>query len=80
MNQDPPTIDHNPNEKRPPRWFWWAVFGAVAFLWLLQLRHETDWALVMLSLGTGALLAGWAIDIAGIETPASWRTKPRRKG
>lgn len=73
-------IDHNPNEKRPPRWFWWAVFAALALLWIVVILTEAvEWSQVALGLGTGALVAGWAMELTGGEVPSSWRSKtPRR--
>ena len=74
----PPLIDHIPNEKRPPWWLWWAVFGMLACLWLLQIDREVDWATVMLGIGTGVLVTAWSMEITGGEVPASWRSKSRR--
>lgn len=72
-------IDHNPNERRPPKWFWWAIFAVIAGLWLLQARHGFEWDQVMLGLGTGALLVGWVAETYGLDTPESWRRKPPRQ-
>lgn len=72
-------IEHNPNEKRPPKWFWKAAFAFLAVFWLLFLLDGIEWPQVMLGVGTGALIAGWAMEKTGGETPASWRRKPPRR-
>lgn len=72
-------IEHNPNEKRPPKWIWKAGFAFIAALWVIQ--WATDgfmWDQVLLGVGTGALIAGWAMEKTGGETPASWRSKSPR--
>lgn len=80
MNDNPPTIDHNPNEKRPPWWFWWVVFGVFAVLWIGQIAtQEMHWSQVFLALGTGGVIAAWAMELTGGEVPTSWRSKPPRQ-
>lgn len=77
---EPNTIDHNPNEKRQPWWLWWVAWAFVALLWLGQWYTDGfEWDNIMLGIGTGVLLASWAIDIGGVETPASWRRKTMRR-
>lgn len=73
---EPPTIEHNPHEKRQPWWLWWAAFVPVAILWLLQMRHGFEWGQIMLGLGTGAMIAAWAFDLTGGKVPSSWRRQP----
>ncbi len=74
MNQ----IDHIPNEKRPPKWLWKAAFAFIAAFWGLFWFDGYDWPQIMLGVGTGALIAGWAMEQTGGEVPASWRSKPPR--
>lgn len=76
---DGPIIEHNPDEKPQPWWLWWVVWAFVAALWLFQTRHGYDWNNVLLGFITGGMLVAWSIDIAGVETPSSWRRKPRRR-
>jgi hypothetical protein len=79
MNERP-VIDHNPNERRQPKWLWpiWCV--ALAVFWLLQIRHGFDWGQIVLGFGTGLTLGLWAMEVTGGEIPASWRSKtPRRR-
>lgn len=72
-------IEHNPNEKRPPKWFWKAAFAVIAIFWLLHWGEEMNWPQIMLGLGTGIILMGWVMEITGGEIPKSWRSKtPRR--
>lgn len=81
MNEPPRDyIEHIPNEKRPPWWFWWAAFAVVGVFWLLQIRHGFDWDQILLGLITGAVIVAWSMEMTGGETPASWRRKPRRQG
>lgn len=81
LNQPPRDyIEHNPNEKRQPWWLWWVAWAFVGALWAGTLfSFDMVWHQVMLGIGTGALLTAWAIDIAGVDTPASWRRKSVRK-
>lgn len=83
MNQidhDPKTIEHIPNEKRPPKWIWKAGWALVALLWAAQWYTDGfDWDQLMLGLGTGVLLVSWVADTVGLDVPASWRSKPPRQ-
>lgn len=82
MTPEPPRdyIEHIPNEKRQPWWLWWVAWAFVGVLWLAQaVTDGFEWDNIMLGVGTGALLAAWAIDIGGVEIPASWRRKTVRK-
>jgi hypothetical protein len=73
-------IEHNPNEKRPTNAIWWALWPAIALLWLATWYFwGFDWHQLALGVGTGATLAGWAIDITGNKTPESWRGNPTRR-
>ena len=70
-------IDHNPNERRPPRWFWWSIFAVIGVLWIgLFIKGGIEWSQIMLGIGTGGILAGWAMEMTGGVTPSSWRRKP----
>jgi hypothetical protein len=77
--KEPPTIEHNPHEKREPWWLWWAVFGVIGVFWLLQIRHGFEWGQIALGLMTGLFIGVWAMDMTGGEVPASWRRKPPRQ-
>lgn len=66
MNK-PPIIDHDPNE-RPGRRYslgkWWlAVWAMIALGWALQFRDGFDWDQLFLGIGTGCILAVWAVDM-----------------
>ena len=56
IDRDPKTIEHIPNEKRPPKWIWKAGFALVATLWAFQAFNGFDWPQIMLGIGTGVLL------------------------
>lgn len=79
VDHDPKTIEHIPNEKRPPKWIWKAGFSAVAILWILQARRGFDWDQIMLAFGTGVLFVSWVADRFGLDVPDSWRRKPPRR-
>jgi hypothetical protein len=74
----PPVIEHDPNEpKKPYRPVsWLLIWPLVAFGWwgLLSTR-SVDLITVIGAMGTGALLATWAIEITGNKVPDSWRSK-----
>lgn len=76
--QTPETIEHNINEKRPPKWIWKVGFAAIGILWILQARRGFDWEQIMLAFGTGVLFVSWVADRFGLDVPASWRSKPPR--
>lgn len=79
MNE-PPTIEHNPHERRQPWWLWWVAFAVFGLLWVGTLLTETIiWPQVMLGVGSGALLTAWAMDMTGGEVPSSWRSKTTRR-
>lgn len=71
-------IDHNPYEKRPTNRIWWAAWTIVALLWFGQWYSGFDWPQIMLGVGTGAILAAWAIEITGNKVPESWTNAARR--
>ncbi|QMV26324.1 hypothetical protein GRI33_05040 [Brucella sp. BO3] len=71
-------IDHIPGEKRPPKWIWKAAWAVVALFWLLQWREGVEWNSLALGVITGIVLALWAMEKTGGETPASWRSKTPR--
>lgn len=68
-------IEHNPNEKRPPKWLWKAIFAFVAFFWALQYPDGYDWGNLAVGLITGLFLGMWAMEKTGGEIPESWRSK-----
>ena len=79
IDHDPKTIEHIPNEKRPPKWIWKAGFSVVAILWVLQAFDGFVWDQLMLGLGTGVLIGLWAMEVTGGNIPESWRRQlPRR--
>lgn len=75
MNQ----IEHEPREKRPTWTIWWLAWGIVIGLWAITIFGDrtVDWENAMLGIGTGALLATWAIEITGNKVPSSWRRNRR---
>lgn len=72
-------IEHNPNEKRPPKWFWKAAWAVVALFWLLLWTEGFEWTNLAIGGITGIVLTAWAMEKTGGETPESWRTKPPRR-
>lgn len=79
MNREPPTIDHNPKERREPKWLWKVAWAVVAVFWLLQIKDGFVWDQIALGAITGCILALWAMEKTGGEVPASWRSKPPRR-
>lgn len=78
MNE-PPIIDHNPDETRPGNGIWWLVWGGVALLWIGYLTYrEFDWDAIALGGVTGMVLATWAIEISDNKVP-EWMIPPSRK-
>jgi hypothetical protein len=76
-----PTIDHDPNEFTDKRAGWPSTFLIVSLLWVGSWYFGLirDWHSLMLGLGTGAVIAAWAIDVTGGKIPSSWRSKPPRR-
>lgn len=72
-------IEHNPNEKRPTNTIWWVAWGIVALLWVGQYFSGFDWDQVFLGLGTGCLLATWAIETTGNKVPDWMAPRPRKR-
>lgn len=72
-------IDHEPFERHPTNRIWWVALAIVAILWGLTLfgAKPIDWDNTLLGIGTGVLLALWAIEITGNKVPESWRRKGR---
>ena len=79
IDHDPKTIEHIPNEKRPPKWIWKAAWIVVALFWVLQWRDGFEWENIALGAITGIVLVSWVADTAGLDVPASWRSKPPRQ-
>ncbi|WP_273773288.1 hypothetical protein [Brucella intermedia] len=74
MNQ----IEHDPNEPKIDRSMkiYWIAGGLLSLAWLHQLVFEVpDWGQLLLGIGTGCVLAAWAIEISGDKVPESWRRK-----
>lgn len=70
------TVEHDPDE--PPRDRsrspWPVLIPMVVLLWLGYLTQFTpDWTGICLGLGTGAIIATWAIEVTGNKVPRSWR-------
>lgn len=83
MNQidhDPKTIEHNPHEKRQPKWLWKAAWIVVFIFWGLQYVDGIHWDSLFVGGITGIVLVSWVADTAGLEVPESWRRKPPRQG
>lgn len=65
-------IEHDPNERRPTNAIWWALWPAIAALWVGYFWFNTpEWWPIALGIGTGAMLATWAIEISGNKYPFS---------
>lgn len=72
--REPPTIEHNPHEKRQTNGIWWLLWLFVVLLWVWYLYFfEFDWPAIALGAFTMGVLATWAIDITGNKVPDSWR-------
>lgn len=79
MPNEPPIIDHNPDETRPGNGIWWLVWGGVALLWIWYLTYrEFDREALLLGFLTGGILASWAIEISDNKVP-EWMIPPSRK-
>jgi|GEM_PF-1812128 len=77
-----PIIDHDPDE--PKKGYkpvsWWLVWAIIAFCWWGYLStHTFDWYAVAVGLGTGCMLATWAIEITGNKVPENWKSKSARR-
>lgn len=71
-------IDHDPYEPKIDRrpFPWWLCWSVVAFLWVGSVYYGLiQWHSIALGIGTGAILASWAIDKTGNKVPDSWKTK-----
>lgn len=71
-------IDHDPNEPKLDRsafpwWIGWMMLG-LGWAWYFNFK-SFDWLSIMLGLGTGTMLACWAIETTGNNVPDSWRKK-----
>lgn len=77
--REPPTIEHNPHEKRQTNTIWWVIWPIIVLQWAGYLYfHEFDWWSVAIGGGTGIVLATWAIEITGNKTPDWMKSHPRR--
>lgn len=79
MDREPQTIEHNPHERREPKWLWKAAWAVVAVFWLLQFRNGFVWDQIALGAITAGVLVSWAMEKTGGEVPASWRSNPPRR-
>lgn len=79
--KEPPIIDHNPHERREPKWLWKAMWAFVAVLWVLQIlsKDPIEWDSLFLGGITFGVLALWAMEKTGGEVPESWRKPTRRR-
>lgn len=74
MNEDPPTIEHNPHEKRPGNGIWWFWAVALPLFWVWYLCFfDFDWPSLALGALTALILVSWSVDMTGNKVPDSWR-------
>jgi len=67
-------IEHNPHEKRLTNGVWWALAIMLIVLWGGYFYFNApDWWGVLLGLGSGSMLATWAIEKTGNKVPDIWR-------
>lgn len=80
MNDEPKTIEHIPHERRLGNGIWWVLWPMIGLLWLgTWYFWGFNWHQLLLGVGTGGVLATWAIEITGNKVPDSWRGKPGRR-
>lgn len=73
-------IDHNPNERRPPRWFWWPIIAIFAVLWVFTITGGSlGWGDMALAFTTGGLLGLWVMEKTGGEFLSSPRGPTKRR-
>lgn len=79
-----PVIDHDPEEPKSPYKpvSWLLIWGLIGFAWWGYLSTRAfDWYAVALGLGTGCMLATWALELTGNKVPSSWKsTSANRDG
>ena len=67
---EPPTIDHNPYEKRLGNGIWWVIAIILTLLWIgTGAFFGFDWHQLALGGFSGMALASWAIEKTGNKTP-----------
>ena len=72
--REPPTIEHNPHEKRQTNGIWWLLWLLVVLLWVGYLTLFTfDWMSVVVGAFTMGVLVSWSVDVTGNKVPDSWR-------
>lgn len=72
-------IDHNPNERRETNTIWWVLWPVILASWAVLIYFDrVEWISAIGGLGTGCLLATWALEITGGKTPQSWIDGARR--
>lgn len=77
--REPPTIDHNPYEKRQTNTIWWVIWPILALCWAWYFYFfDFSWPAIALGIFTGLVLATWAIEITGNKVPEWMKSHPRR--
>jgi hypothetical protein len=73
-------IEHDPNENRPQsNSVWWVLWPLIGLQWVGYLYFQpADWWGLALGLGTGAILATWAVEMTGNKVP-SWMAGSSRR-
>ncbi len=74
-------IDHNPHEKRPSNFIWWAAWIVVVLGWIWYFTYrEFDRDSLALGGLTGIILTLWALEMKGDNEIPSWMMpKPRKR-
>lgn len=73
-------IEHDPNANKRKPSVWAPVFTILAALWGASLFYfSLDWHSVLLGLGTGAVIAGWAVEMTGNKVPPWMSGLPTRR-
>lgn len=72
-----PTIDHDPEERRPEGpWPWLRFWLLVALLWGWFFYFQIpNWVSVGIGFFTGMMFATWAMEVSGNRLPFSSRDK-----
>lgn len=76
-------IDHNPHEKRPSNFVWWAAWIVVALGWILEISlhgwSSLNWGQISLGGLTMGILAMWAMEMTDNKIPSWMMPKPRKR-
>lgn len=79
-HNEPPIIDHNPDETRPTNTIWWIAWGIVALLWIWFLTYrEFNRDALALGFITGMFFAIWGIEITGNKLPEWMIPRPKKR-